>query len=117
MNISSNVNSIVTSDRAAGNGNPPSWQATQCQPESRYHGRSSNQDIPHYMSPFQASQSHASSPLSKAKEALDMLTTLCDQSGWCWIDGMLLGGCLAYGLEEYHKALDWYSKIIALDPK
>jgi hypothetical protein len=30
---------------------------------------------------------------------------------------MLLGGCLAYGLEEYHTALDWYSKIIALDPK
>jgi hypothetical protein len=55
--------------------------------------------------------------MNKAKEALEMLTTLCDQSGWCWIDGMLLGGCLAYGLEDYHKALDWYSKIIALDPE
>ncbi|PQE13033.1 hypothetical protein CJF30_00002928 [Rutstroemia sp. NJR-2017a BBW] len=30
---------------------------------------------------------------------------------------MLLGGCLAYGLEDYQKSLQWYSKIIALDPK
>jgi hypothetical protein len=108
--------SIVTSDHTTGNGILPAWQAHD-QVEQRHHGRSSNQDIPHYVSPFQASQPHISSPLSKAKEALDMLTSLCDQSGWCWIDGMLLGGCLAYGLEEYQKALDWYSKIVALDPK
>jgi hypothetical protein len=107
----------VTSDRRPASDNLTGWQGTHVQVEPRHHGRSSNQDIPHYISPFQASQTHASSPLSKAREALDMLTTLCDQSGWCWIDGMLLGGCLAYGLEEYHKALDWYSKIIALDPK
>jgi hypothetical protein len=55
--------------------------------------------------------------LGKATEALEILTNLCEQSGWSWIDGMLLGGCLAYGLEEYHKALDWYSKIILLDSK
>ncbi|KAK0125188.1 hypothetical protein ONS96_009047 [Cadophora gregata f. sp. sojae] len=79
--------------------------------------RSFNQDVPHYMSPFQTSPQLPISPLSKAKEALEMLNTLCNESGWCWIDGMLLGGCLAYGLEEYHKALDWYSKIIALDPR
>ena len=118
ININSRkVSSIASSDRIVGNGNSPNWQAGHAQVEPRYNGRSSNQDIPHYISPFQASHPHVSSPLSKAKEALDMLTTLCDQSGWCWIDGMLLGGCLAYGLEEYHKALDWYSKIIALDPK
>ncbi len=84
--------------------------------ESRY-ARSLYQDVPHYMSPFQPSSQAPTSPLSKAKEALEMLTTLCDQSEWRWIDGMLLGGCLAYGLEEYHKALEWYSKIIAIDPK
>jgi hypothetical protein len=110
---STTVNSVHT----LGNGNLGIWPGAHGQIEFRHHGRSSNQDTPHYISPFQASSTHASSPLSKAREALDMLTTLCDQSGWCWIDGMLLGGCLAYGLEEYHKALDWYSKIIALDPK
>jgi hypothetical protein len=87
------------------------------QPIESRHSRSSTQDVPHYISPFQAPNQLGSSPLSKAKEALDILTSLCDQSGWCWVDGMLLGGCLAYGLGEYHKALDWYSKIIALDPK
>lgn len=50
-----------------------------------------------------------------AKSALEILGNLCQESGWRWIDGMLLGGCLAYGLEEYEKALDWYSKIVALD--
>ncbi|KAH7360526.1 glycosyltransferase family 41 protein [Rhexocercosporidium sp. MPI-PUGE-AT-0058] len=92
------------------------WQAPGGFSEPRY-ARSSNQDIPHYMCRLQTSSQAPISPLTKAKEALDMLTHLCDESGWCWIDGMLLGGCLAYGLEEYHKALDWYSKIIALDSK
>jgi hypothetical protein len=84
---------------------------------SARHFRFSNQEVPHYVSPFQTPNTSPSSPLSKAKEALEILTTLCEQSGWCWIDGMLLGGCLAYGLEQYHKALDWYSKILRLDPK
>ncbi|KAG4438856.1 hypothetical protein IFR05_005645 [Cadophora sp. M221] len=92
------------------------WQGPGVFNEPRY-ARSSNQDIPHYMSSFQTSPQVPISPLSKAKEALDILTTLCDESGWRWIDGMLLGGCLAYGLEEYQRALDWYTKIIALDPK
>jgi hypothetical protein len=91
------------------------WQGTPISAESR-HARPSHQDMPHYVSPFQTPQM-PDSPLSKAKEALEVLTSLCDQSGWGWIDGMLLGGCLAYGLEEYHKALDWYSKIVAFDPK
>lgn len=97
---------------ATKNSNQNVWQPI----ESR-HSRASTQDVPHYVSPFQAPNQLGSSPLNKAKEALDILTTLCDQSGWSWIDGMLLGGCLAYGLGEYDKALDWYSKIIALDPK
>ena len=72
-------------------------------------------EVPHYLSPFRATTQQPESPLSRAGEALEMLSTLCEQSQWRWIDGMLLGGCLAYGLEEYHKALDWYSKIVALD--
>ena len=89
------------------------WQGTSNLDES-CNARSLHQDVPHYV---QIPPQCPISPLSRAKEALDMLTNLCDESGWCWIDGMLLGGCLAYGLEEYHKALDWYSKIIVLDPK
>ncbi|TVY48527.1 putative UDP-N-acetylglucosamine--peptide N-acetylglucosaminyltransferase [Lachnellula occidentalis] len=79
--------------------------------------RISTNDGRQYMSPFQAPQYSAINAISKAKEALELLTSLCEQSGWCWIDGMLLGGCLAYGLEQYHNSLEWYSKIIAIDPK
>ncbi|KIN06065.1 glycosyltransferase family 41 protein [Oidiodendron maius Zn] len=92
------------------------WHGSADFGEGRY-SRFSNQDMPHYVSPFHSSLRTAVPPMGKAKEALEVLTTLCEQSGWLWIDGMLLGGCLAYGLEEYHKALDWYSKILALDNK
>ncbi|RYP48568.1 hypothetical protein DL768_005567 [Monosporascus sp. mg162] len=37
------------------------------------------------------------------------------QSGWRWVDGMLLGGCLHYGLEHYEQAYDWFSRIVSLD--
>lgn len=63
------------------------------------------------------SQINVSSALANAQTALDMLQTLCEESEWKWIDGMLLGGCLAYGLEHYGVAHDWYSKIVRLDPK
>ncbi|KAJ5542554.1 Tetratricopeptide-like helical [Penicillium sp. DV-2018c] len=56
------------------------------------------------------------SPMSIAASALDMLSHLCGESHWEWIDGMLLGGCLAYGLGDYHKALRWNNRIIARDP-
>lgn len=55
------------------------------------------------------------SPVSNAASALEMLSSLCMQSHWEWIDGMLLGGCLAYGLADYHKAMRWYQRIIARD--
>ncbi|KAJ5787966.1 Tetratricopeptide-like helical [Penicillium paradoxum] len=55
------------------------------------------------------------SPVSNAASALDMLSHLCGESHWEWIDGMLLGGCLAYGLGDYHKALRWNNRIIARD--
>jgi len=98
--------------RTSGNGDYNAWQGSNMG-EVRQPG----DDIRQYSSPFQAPHHPATNPLSKAKEALELLTNLCEQSGWRWIDGMLLGGCLAYGLEQYHNALEWYSKIITLDPK
>ncbi|KAJ5657017.1 hypothetical protein N7507_008967 [Penicillium longicatenatum] len=64
---------------------------------------------------FSTSLFNEGSPVANAKSALEMLSHLCHESHWEWIDGMLLGGCLAYGLGDYHKALRWYSRIIARD--
>ncbi|RCI14110.1 hypothetical protein L249_8127 [Ophiocordyceps polyrhachis-furcata BCC 54312] len=55
------------------------------------------------------------SPLSAARSSLHMLEILCEQSDWQWIDGILLGGCLQYGLEYYEGALKWFSRILELD--
>ncbi|KAL4898191.1 glycosyl transferase family 41-domain-containing protein [Aspergillus ambiguus] len=52
---------------------------------------------------------------TNARKALEMLSHLCMESNWEWIDGLLLGGCLAYGLGDYQKAMRWYSRIIARD--
>ncbi|KAH7309416.1 glycosyl transferase family 41-domain-containing protein [Stachybotrys elegans] len=56
-----------------------------------------------------------SSPLANARESLEILNNLCEQSGWKWMDGILLGGCLHYGLEQYEDALQWFSRVMALD--
>ena len=48
-------------------------------------------------------------------QALACLSSLCVESNWEWVDGMLLAGCLAYALTNYHKALKLYSKIIKID--
>lgn len=58
-----------------------------------------------------------SGPVANAKASIDMLTSLCEQSEWKWIDGMLLGGCLQYGLERYEEALQWFSRILNLDAR
>lgn len=57
----------------------------------------------------------AVSPLAGAQAAIEMLHNLCEQSGWKWADGILLGGCLYYGLEQFENALDWFEKILLLD--
>jgi predicted O-linked N-acetylglucosamine transferase (SPINDLY family) len=56
------------------------------------------------------------SPSAQAQQALDMLSRLVVESSWQWIDGMLLGGCLAYGLGDHKMAYDWYSRVLARDP-
>lgn len=57
------------------------------------------------------------SPTSNASAALENLTELCQESSWQWVDGMLLGGCLAYALADYQKALEWNTTILNIDPK
>ncbi|TVY56344.1 UDP-N-acetylglucosamine--peptide N-acetylglucosaminyltransferase 110 kDa subunit [Lachnellula cervina] len=112
---SRHVGSMLSpTDQTGASGDYNDWQGGGLRETRR--PRISHNDGRQYMSPFQTPQYPAINALHKAKEALELLTSLCEQSGWCWIDGMLLGGCLAYGLEQYHNSLEWYSKIIAIDP-
>ncbi|KAI9842348.1 MAG: hypothetical protein M1838_003174 [Thelocarpon superellum] len=53
---------------------------------------------------------------ANALAALEMITRHCGECAWQWVDGMLLGGCLAYGLGDYDKALRWHQKILEIDP-
>lgn len=66
--------------------------------------------------PFTQYQSKLS-PSTVATSAFEILERLCEESGWQWIDGMLLGGCLAYGLGNYSKAMEWYRKVLSCDPE
>ncbi|KAF2109909.1 UDP-N-acetylglucosaminyltransferase [Lophiotrema nucula] len=58
---------------------------------------------------------HELPPSMTAASALDAITKHCEDSKWSWIDGILLGGCLAYALGDYRKAQDWYKHILTLD--
>ncbi|BCS19035.1 UDP-N-acetylglucosaminyltransferase [Aspergillus puulaauensis] len=66
-------------------------------------------------SPFSSGSLGESNTVVNAASSLELLSHLCMESGWEWIDGMLLGGCLAYGLGDYNKAMRWYMRIIARD--
>lgn len=57
----------------------------------------------------------STSVYEQAKNALEMLHNLCRESQWTWIDGMLLGGCLAYGLDDHNLALNYYRRILSID--
>ncbi|MCJ1405403.1 hypothetical protein MMC11_008631 [Xylographa trunciseda] len=76
---------------------------------------SESHQSPGYAVPSFSTDSHPHRPTTDAKAALEMLARLSRESGWKWIDGMLLGGCLAYGLGDYDKALHWYAKVLAVD--
>lgn len=67
----------------------------------------------HHVRPYH----QVGSPVLNARASLNMLSTLCEQSGWKWIEGMLLGGCLHYGLEHYDQALEWFKRIVNLDAR
>ena len=58
-----------------------------------------------------------SPPLTRCRASLDVIHSLCEQSGWKWVDGMLVGGCLHYALEQYEDALKWFLRITALEPR
>ncbi|KAL0465679.1 glycosyl transferase family 41 domain-containing protein [Neurospora intermedia] len=70
----------------------------------------------HYYQPKLPKRSfELNSPIGAAKTALDVLSNLCEQSGWKWVDGMLLGGCLHYALERYDQALEWFKRVLSID--
>jgi hypothetical protein len=76
-----------------------------------------NNEGSRYGTPDMSRPPIAPSAVSSALAAVEMLHHLCEQSGWKWVDGMLLGGCLYYGLEKYEHALEWFSRIVAMDDR
>lgn len=51
-----------------------------------------------------------------AISALNTMELLCQEADTPWVDGMLLAGCLAYGLGNYAKAEGWYQAVLKQDP-
>ena len=68
-----------------------------------------------YVPPQLMHDQNQNSPAAAAAYAMEMLGRLCEESKWSWNDGMLLNGCLAYGLGHYNKALKLYSKVLQND--
>lgn len=67
------------------------------------------------ISPMHSSVPQDDSPPSRAALALSYMTESCHENNWQWTDGMHLGGCLAYALGDYPKALRWYKKVLEMD--
>ncbi|KAK4992089.1 hypothetical protein LTR66_006386, partial [Elasticomyces elasticus] len=113
--ISMRSHDVGYSSRAARPPMPPGWPQPPVYPDDAYSilRRPSGVSIAPIFSP----SPHDDLPPSKAIAALQLLTKLCQKSGWQWTDGMHLGGCLAYGLGNYNKALMWYLKVLDLDSK
>ncbi|QIX01183.1 hypothetical protein AMS68_006700 [Peltaster fructicola] len=68
------------------------------------------------ISPIIPAVPYDNSPPSRALLALSHVTKACQEENWQWVDGLHLGGCLAYGLGNYHKALRWYNKVLEIEP-
>ncbi|ETI22699.1 hypothetical protein G647_06775 [Cladophialophora carrionii CBS 160.54] len=51
-----------------------------------------------------------------ATTALQTMELLCQEAETPWLDGMLLAGCLAYGLGNYVGAEEWYRAVLRHDP-
>ncbi|KIW17050.1 hypothetical protein PV08_04241 [Exophiala spinifera] len=51
-----------------------------------------------------------------ANSALRTMELLCHEADTPWVDGMLLAGCLAYGLGNYGKAEEWYQAVLKQEP-
>lgn len=54
---------------------------------------------------------------AEARKALGTLQQICEASNWSWVDGMLIAGCLAYGLGELKSAEQWYQRILVQKPE
>lgn len=57
------------------------------------------------------------SPIANSRTCLEVIQNLCEQSDWTWEDGILVGGCLHYALEQYEDALSWFSRLFSLNPR
>ena len=55
-------------------------------------------------------------PHKDAYQAVNALNNICSQGNQDWIDGMLLNGCLSYVLKEHQNAVQWYLRILQLNP-
>ena len=56
-------------------------------------------------------------PTNAAVTAIEVLNRLCRESEWKWSEGILLGGCLAYGLGDYSSAQKWYTRLLSRDSR
>ena len=52
----------------------------------------------------------------EAHSALDVLRQMAIQSGWTWIEGILLAGSLAYGLNRMQEAEQMWQKVLNREP-
>jgi hypothetical protein len=103
------------------NANRPPWTPQMSQQVTKPHGLPMEPLRPlRRMSGTSIASVHQSfrpetPPSITAASALDSITKHCEESKWNWIDGILLGGCLAYALGDYQKAQEWYKHILTLD--
>lgn len=99
---------------------PISATSSQHRPQMRLRDRTFRPHVftaqPSHVPPQVIEGPAVSVPTVAAVYAMEMLGRLCQESEWEWTDGMLLNGCLAYGLGDYHKAMKWYHKVLQCDP-
>lgn len=57
------------------------------------------------------------SPPAQAVLALDYIASTCRAADWQWTDGIQLGGCLAYALGNYKRAMQWFRRVLENDPR
>ena len=86
------------------------WQT--CDPSSRYNPfTASLSQLPHHLT----AEQRVGSASVAARHAMEILDRLCEESKWQWTDGILLNGCLAYGLADYARAMGYYTQVLRAD--
>lgn len=105
---------------------PPGVSSRSCMPGEQSHSsrrlrhpRLVSRSLQGYASyvPNQLIQDHqlSNQPATAASSALETLSRLSQESHWQWIDGMLLSGCLAFGLGDHLQATRWFSRVLERD--